>query len=300
MNNNTKGLLYAGFTALLWGFLAIALKIALYKLNPVTVVWFRFSIAFTLLLISLLVFDKNLVKSVKALPPLVFLAGLLLGLNYLGFISGLQKTTPGTAQVFIQIGPVSLAIIGIVFFREKLSWQHFAGFMLLVSGFVLFYSQQDTGSIENAAKLRIGVIYVSLGGLSWAGFSTLQKIMLAKHNPNHLNLIIYGFSILLFLPFVQFSKIPDLSFSDWLLLIFLGLNTFLAYGSLALALKYAEANKISMILTLNPIITFVLMALLEIFAVSWIDYENFSYLSILGAILALIGVSIVVLKKKGR
>jgi len=40
------------------------------------------------------------------------------------------------------------------------------------------------------------------------------------------------------------------------------------------------------------------MAILEILAVSWIDYENFSYLSILGAILALIGVSIVVLKKK--
>jgi len=246
MNNNTKGLLYAGFTALLWGFLAIALKIALYKLNPVTVVWFRFSIAFIVLLISLLVFDKNLVKSVKTLPRLVLLAGLLLGLNYLGFISGLQKTTPGTAQVFIQIGPVSLAIVGILFFREKISWKHFVGFILLVLGFVLFYSQQDTGSIENAANLRIGVIYVSLGGLSWAGFSTLQKIMLVKHNPNHLNLAIYGFCVLLFLPFVEFSKIPDLSFNDWLLLIFLGMNTFLAYGSLALALKYAEANKISM------------------------------------------------------
>lgn len=300
MNNNTKGLLYAGFTALLWGFLAIALKIALYKLNPVTVVWFRFSIAFIVLFISLLVFDKNLVKSVKSLPKMVFLAGLLLGLNYLGFISGLQKTTPGTAQVFIQIGPVSLAVVGIVFFKEKLSWKHFVGFMLLVLGFVLFYSQQDTGSIENAANLRIGVIYVILGGLSWAGFSTLQKIMLVKHNPNHLNLIIYGFSIILFLPFVEFSRIPALSFNDWLLLIFLGMNTFLAYGSLALALKFTEANKISMILTLNPVITFVVMALLEILAVSWIDYENFNHLSILGAVLALTGVTIVVLKKREK
>lgn len=298
MNNNTKGLLYAGFTAILWGFLAIALKIALYKLNPVTVVWFRFCIAFIVLLILLLLFDKKLVKSVKALPRLVFLAGLLLGLNYLGFISGIQKTTPGIAQVFIQIGPVSLAIVGILFFKEKIGWRHFVGFILLLSGFALFYTQQDTGSGESAANLRLGVLYVSLGGLSWAGFSTLQKIMLVKHNPNHLNLVIFGFCVLIFLPFVEFSKLSGLSFNDWLLLIFLGLNTLMAYGSLALALKYTEANKISMIITLNPILTFVLMAILEILAVSWIDYENFSYLSIFGAILALCGVSIVVLRRR--
>ncbi|MCK4921106.1 MAG: DMT family transporter [Bacteroidales bacterium] len=298
MNNNTKGLLYAGFTALLWGFLAIALKISLYTLKPATVVWFRFSIAFIILLVSLSIFDKKMIKSVKALPPMVFLAALFLGLNYLGFITGLQKTTPGTAQIFIQIGPVSLAIAGIIFFKERITWKHFAGLLLLVLGFYLFYSQQNPGSIEDATNLRNGVIFVMLGGLCWAGFSVLQKIMVSKHNPNHLNMVIYGFSALVLLPFVEYSKIPDLTLNDWLLLIFLGLNTLLAYGSLALALKYAEANKISMIITLNPILTFVTMAILEILAVSWIEYENFTYLSILGAILALIGVSVVVLKRK--
>ena len=123
MKPSSKGLLYASFTALLWGFLVIALKVAVYELKPVTVVWFRFSIAFILLLLSLVIFDKNLVKSVRKLPGMVFIAGILLGLNYLGFIAGLQKTTPGTAQIFIQIGPVSLAIAGIVFFGERFTWK---------------------------------------------------------------------------------------------------------------------------------------------------------------------------------
>lgn len=298
MNNSTKGLFYAGFTALLWGFLAIALKLSLYTLNPVTVVWFRFTIAFLILFISLLIFGKNLIKSVRALPRMIFLAAIFLSLNYLGFIAGLQKTTPGTAQIFIQIGPVSLAIAGIIFFRERITWKHFVGLIMLVMGFLLFYSQQNSDSIEKVTNLRIGVIYVLLGGLFWAGFSVLQKIMVSKHNPNHLNLVIYGFSAIALLPFVEYGKIPDLSLNDWLLLIFLGLNTLLAYGSLALALKYAEANKISMVITLNPIITFVVMAFLEILAVSWIEYENFTYLSILGAILTLLGVSVVVLKRK--
>ncbi len=298
MKDSTKGLLYASFTALLWGFLAIALKVSVYELKPVTVVWFRFSIAFFLLLIFLLIFDKGLVKSVRRLPSMIFFAAILLGLNYLGFIAGLNKTTPGTAQIFIQIGPVSLAIAGIVFFGEKFTWKHFVGLFILLLGFALFYSQQIIGVNGNRESIRTGILYIVLGGLSWAGFSIMQKIMVKNHHPNHLNLFIYGLCAIGFLPFAELSKIPGLSFNDWLLLFFLGLNTFLAYGSLALALKYAEANKISMIITLNPILTFVVMALLEVAAVSWIEYEIFTILSVLGAILALAGVSIVVLKIK--
>ena len=49
MQNHTKGIIYASITAFFWGFLAIALKIAVREIEPVTVVWFRFLIAFVLL-----------------------------------------------------------------------------------------------------------------------------------------------------------------------------------------------------------------------------------------------------------
>ena len=49
MQNHTKGILYASITALLWGFLAIALKVAVKEVNPHTIVWFRFVIAFVIL-----------------------------------------------------------------------------------------------------------------------------------------------------------------------------------------------------------------------------------------------------------
>lgn len=300
MSNNTKGLLYAGFTAFLWGFLAIALKVSVYDLKPVTVVWFRFSFAFLLLLISLLIFDRNLIPSVKKLPGLVFVASFFLGLNYLGFISGIKHTTPGTAQVFIQIGPVSLAIAGVLLFKEKFTLRHLIGLMVLLVGFGLFYSVIiDNKGVPNQ-NLNRGIIYIILGGLSWASFSIIQKIMVRKHNPNHLNLVIYGLCAIGFLPFAEIGRIPHLSLNEWLLMAFLGLNTFLAYGSLALALKYAEANKISMIITLNPVLTFIVMAILELMAVNWIVYEKFTYISVFGALLALTGVMIVVIKRKNN
>ncbi len=300
MRDQTKGLLYAGLTALLWGFLAIALKVSLSDLNPVSVVWFRFTVAFVILAIVLFFTGNLRRKSLKRPPWPIFVAAAFLGFNYLGFITGLSYTTPSNAQVFIQIGPVSLAFAGIFIFREKLNWKHAAGFILLLAGFTLFYSEQAGEPAVATAGYTKGIILVILGGLSWAVFSVIQKTLVRKWDPNFLNLMIYGFCSLMFLPFVEFDKFPTLHAGDWLLLIFLGLNTLLAYGSLALALKYAEANKISVIITLNPVITFIAMAILAEASVTWIAPEHFTTLSIAGAAIVFTGASIVIMSRRKR
>lgn len=298
--SSSKGLLYAGFTACLWGFLAIALKVSLNSLNPVSVVWFRFTIAFISLLIIMLVFDRSFVNVYRKPPLILFIASVFLGFNYFGFISGIQQTTPFNAQVFIQIGPVSLALVGILFFKEKITRKHLIGFGILLCGLTLFYNQQIVELAGSHGNYSRGISYIILGGLSWTSFSTLQKILVKTRNPNHLNIFIYGFCSLMFLPFVEFSRIPLLTLSEWFLLIFLGVNTLLAYGSLALALKYAEANKVSVIITMNPIITFIVMALLELSAVNWIEYEQFTLLSIAGAVLVFGGAVMVILSGSNR
>ena len=75
-----------------------------------------------------------------------------------------------------------------------------------------------------------------------------------------------------------------------LLLLFLGLNTLGAYGSLAFALKYLEANKISIILIQNPIITFVVLMVLQQMQVTWIkaDQLNLIAMVITGGILTVL------------
>ena len=76
---------------------------------------------------------------------------------------------------------------------------------------------------------------------------------------------------------------------NWYILIYLGLNTVIAYGSLAMAIKFTEATRVSVIITLNPIITFVTMAILTRLDVSWIEPESFSLFSIFGALSVLAG-----------
>ncbi len=105
-------------------------------------------------------------------------------------------------------------------------------------------------------------------------------------------------------PLVRFSSLQGMPATNWYLLVYLGLNTVLAYGSLALAIKCTEATRVSVIITLNPIITFASMAVLTRMEVSWIEPEAFSILSILGALTVLGGAILVISagwnKKGGR
>ena len=292
--DNRKGVLYAIITASLWGFLAIILKVITYEIPPVTVVWFRFFSAFVVLGLWTLLFRRADFMIFRRPPLLLFLTALFLGLNYLGFIAGVKYVSPSSSQVFIQIAPVSFALSGIVIFREHVNWKHIVGFILVLSGIGLFYSEQLRDLTSAGEHFTLGMGLILGGGLSWAIFATLQKALIRKHPTNQLNLFIYGFCAIALLPLVQFSKLQGLSATNWFLLMYLGLNTVLAYGSLAIAIKFTEATRVSVIITLNPIITFVTMAILTRMQVSWIEPEFFSILSFFGARTVLGGAILVI------
>jgi drug/metabolite transporter (DMT)-like permease len=93
---------------------------------------------------------------------------------------------------------------------------------------------------------------------------------------------------------VKFGQVGGMSGAHWILLIYLGLNTVLAYGSLAMAIKLTEATRVSVIITLNPIITFITMAILSKMEVSWIEPETFSLFSLIGALTVLGGAILVI------
>ena len=292
--DNRKGVMYAIFTASLWGFMAIVLKVITYELPPVTVVWFRFFTAFLVLGIWTLIFRRGDFRIFARPPIMLFFAALFLGLNYTGFIAGIKYVSPSSSQVFIQIAPVSFALSGILIFREQVNWKHVVGFILVLSGIGLFYSEQLKDLTGSSDNFTLGMILVLAGGLSWAVFATLQKALLKTQSPNQLNLFIYGFCALALLPLVQFSQLQGMPRVNWILLIYLGLNTVLAYGSLSIAIKFTEATRVSVIITLNPIITFVTMAILSRMNVGWIEHESFSVLSFLGALTVVAGAILVI------
>ncbi len=291
------GVLLAATTAVFWGFLAVMIKVALNDVPPLVVVWFRFAIAFSILFRYFLITDRKKLLIIIKPPFLLILAALGLVSNYIGFAIGIDLTSPGNAQIFIQLGPMILAAVGIFFFKERLSFRQFMGFVVAGLGLVFFYRDQLDGMLGSKDVYITGVIWLIIAAVTWALYASLQKKLVEKFAPQELNMFIYGLPLLLLLPYVGPQSFVGISPVMWVLLISLGINTVVAYGCLAEAFRYIEANKISVIITLNPIITFVLMIILGVMNVSWIEPETLSLYGFLGAAIVLLGAVMVVIPK---
>lgn len=299
MSNPAKGILYTLITVLLWGVLAIALKVASKAIDSPTIVWFRFSLAFSGMLVWLLIQNPKELRILYQPSWLIVISSLALAWNYIGFMLGVEYTSPSNAQVAIQSGPVLLAVFGIVFFKEKITRIQIVGFILAILGFWIFY-QQHVGAVPagQEGQYTKGMLLTLTGAVTWAIYAALQKKLVLNYSVSTLNVFIFGLPVLLYLPFVNFASLAHLSFGYWALLVFLGANTLISYACLSLALKYLEAGKVSIIIVLNPIITFILMGILTWMQVDWIAGEHFSVLSIAGALIALAGAVLVVRKRR--
>ena len=299
MPNQTKGLIFASITALFWGFLAIAIKVATQEFPVVNIVWFRFAMAFVFLFLYFLIADKQKLKILFHPPLLLLLAALALALNYYGFTNGVNHTDPNTAQVIIQFGPIMLGMVGFLFFKEKISFYQASGFAVAFFGLVLFYYNQVSYIIESELDVfNLGFLWVAMAAIAWLIYASLQKILVKTYDSQQLNLVIFGLPALIYTPFVSFSDFSGLSTDFWLVLIFLGANTIIAYGSLSLAFKYVDVNKVSVIITLNPIITLVVMSILYQMNVDWIETQQMGLYTWVGALLVISGAFMVVFFKK--
>ena len=300
MQNHLKGIIYAGITALFWGVLAIVLKIIDDKVEPITIVWFRFLLAFMILAAWQAAKNPGSFKILIRPPVLLVVATLALTWNYIGFMMGIHYTTPSNAQLFIQTGPILLALAGIFFFREKITRLQIIGFVIALAGMAFFYRDQLMAFFDVQQKYNLGVIHLLIAAVAWALYAVLQKKLVLKLDIQSLNLFIFGLPVLILLPFVNFASLQHLGLVTWLLLLFGGINTLLSYTTLSKALQLIEASKVSIIIIMNPIITFITMGILTQMNVKWIGHERFSAFSIIGGFLVLSGAVLVAKKQKQR
>lgn len=297
-DNQKRGLLFACLTAFLWGFLAIALKVAVAKIDPITVSWFRFSIASLLIFSFMLIKGGNQLKSIKKFPWLALIAASGLSLNYIGYISGIQLTSPNNAQIIIQSAPLLLGIIGIVFFKEKISKRQLIGIGVAAIGFYFFYLNQLDGTADRGKALyNRGSFYIFLAALGWVVYAVCQKVLVKTYAVSVINFILFIFSTFALAPLVDYQSIFQMTIGMWALMLFLGLNTLLAYGFLGEAFKYADANKVGIIITLNPLITIFVMTALTYLEVSWISPDALTLPGFISAFTVIAGAILAVKSK---
>lgn len=261
-----------------------------------TIVWFRFVVAFFLLFFYLLKFQPLALHIKPLIRPIPILAILCLAFNYWAYLVGVDYTSPSNAQIVIQLGPMILALSGVLYFGESLSFIKWLGITSFFAGFFLFYMNQYSLAVIPRNQYTKGILWIVIAAIFWSFYAIVQKRILKYSHPQSLNIMIDGFCALAFLPFVDFSSLASLDFNNHAILIFLGVNTVVAYGCMSEALQRIPANQVSVIIALNPLLTIFLMQILKIYQFDFIPYEVLGWQSFVGALLIILGAILVVTK----
>lgn len=285
------GLLLALVTAACWATLPVALKITLEVLDPVTLTWFRFAIAAGVMLAWLAA--RNGLGAFATLNRkqwgLLLLAALLLIGNYIFYLLGVQHTTPGNAQLIIQLAPLLMALGGIFVFRERYAIGQWLGLAIIATGLVLFFRDQSTHSALGGRQYALGSCLVIIAAVVWAAYALIQKQLLTRLGSPAILFFIYIVASVLLLPLAHPASLLTLDAEHWWLLGYCALNTLVAYGAFAEALAHWQASRVSTILATTPLLSLAVIALVHSFAPASIAPERVTLLGYAGAVLVVVG-----------
>ena len=296
-----SGILFAATTAFLWGFLAIAMKVAAQHVPVFTIVWFRFTFAFGALFVWFALRNPVHLNILRKPPLLAIVGALMLTANYLAYLGGLDHTTPTNAQILIQTAPLMLALVGIVAFKERLVRAQWIGVVMALTGFALFATDQHRGQVIARDDWWIGNGLIFFAAVAWAAYAVCAKVL--GHRgipPQKLNLFLYAVPAATLWIWADFEILSSLSWKMWLLMAFLGANTLVAYGCLGEAFKRIPAYQVSLIITLNPLITLVSMAILGTLHLDWVPKDKVGTLGYSAALLVVAGVMQVLRKAQAQ
>lgn len=288
-----RGILLSVATALLWGVLPIILKISLQGFTTGTIAWFRFSLAFLLL---------GLILSLKGGRPLLILrkppwmgvfGGLCLTANYYWVTLGVDISGPSNMAVLIQTATVFLVLAGVFVFRERLTLRQIFGMFVAAAGLTLFFFDQQ-GRVAMTSEYYFADFLIIMAAIVWVGYMMSQKFLAREHGAQSLNFLVYGVATFALLGVVDWTEFATAGFNAWLALVFCGINTLLAYGALAEAVKYLPLAIISVIISLNPLITLIGMKILPAMGFANLQPDPVGMVGYWGGAIAVAGVSLVV------
>lgn len=268
-----------------WSTLPVALKISLSVVDAWTLTWFRFCTAtvFTFAIIFSTGSWRGFLRLKSKDWLWLILAGLMLIGNYVGYLLGLEKTTPGNAQVLIQLAPFLMIVGGVYFFKETFYLKQKIGALLLVVGLGLFFKDQlDSVSI---VEYKTGVALMVFAAITWAIYALIQKKLQAVLSSQAILSVIYFLASLLLLPFSSPDHLTGLNQQQWIAVAYACFNTVGAYGAFSLALTYWQASRVGMVIAIVPVFSLLFINLMAGMFPDLVSFEHISSIGFVGVVL---------------
>jgi drug/metabolite transporter (DMT)-like permease len=277
--------LLALITVVIWATTFISSKILLNTFTPLEVMFYRFVIAYFLLLIIHPKFHK--IESLKE-EAMFLLAGIAGGsLYFLTENTAVKISQVSNVSLILATAPILTALLAHFFTKgEKLSKNLFLGFIVAISGVFLVIFNGNLMLNLNP----LGDILALGAAISWSVYSITTKKFGSKYNHLYLTRKIFFYALLTMIPFLFTS---EFNFNVNKILTFKSLSNLLFLGIVASSLCYVVWNftvdKLGVIKTNNYI--YLIPAITLIFSVLILN-EKITLYSSLGAILIFLGVYI--------
>lgn len=281
-----KGVLLAVCASVLWGTVPIAGTIALGGITAPALSSLRLLLAAVFLAAFLRARGAPLPRP----TPIVAFAGLCLAGNYLAYMWGLERAGPATSQVLIQTAPLFLVVLGVAVLGERPKRRQYTGGAVALVGVFLVAWQPGAGSPKRTA----GVLLILLAALTWAAYAAAHSRIGRERASGPSMMWIFLLAGLLILPVtgVEAARRPD--GVHVAAIAYLCVNTVLAYWSFAECVRHIRASVAAVILTLQPVVTLLLLVGLNAMDQGRVPYEDLTAGKVGGAALVVTGVAITV------
>lgn len=276
------GLTLSLITVMFWATLSVALDIGMQALDEWTLTWFRFAVAAALTLVFIIYTGswRSFLRLNQQQWFWLFIAAVMLIANYILFLLGLHKTSPGNAQVLIQLAPLLMTLGGVVIYKERFIGMQKIGVILLISGMLLFFNEQLKLLVHS--EYMDGVIMIVFAAITWAIYALIQKKLIGVLTPQSILAFIYVLACVVLFPFSEPVKLTQLSSDQWIAVGYSALNTVGAYAAFAEALKHWQASRVGMVIAITPVLTVFFVNLMAVILPQYVRSETIMLLGWLG------------------
>lgn len=287
-----QGFLLALTTAFFWGALPIALKQVTTLIDPLTIVWLRFT--------SAALWQWGLVMSKPTFPRfsdwseirtilLFTVAALGLGGNFVGYNTSVMYLSASAAQIVAQAGPLLLMLGSVVVLREQMHKVQIVGGFVLVLGLTLFFNDRLHEILIPRQGYGLGIIIGLAATAVWSMYGLAQKVLLRDFSPAHILRIVYtGVAIGLF-PFTNLGNLCSISAVQLVCLAFCCINTIVAYGCFGKAMQVWHMAGVGAIVSLPPLITLLCTKVAHTILPQYFPNEELNCVSYAGACTVVFG-----------
>ncbi len=214
--------------------------------------------------------------------PLVAMGLCMAGYQVFYFAAVPYAGVAMTAMVAICSSPLIIALLAVVFLREKLTRKLWIALSLGVTGTVLLIAQPDALQV-GGGRFFLGVALAFGAAFSYAGYAILAKALVGRMDAIEIATYSFTAAALVLAPALALQPTLDVWLKALPFLLYLGtITSGIAYGIYMLGIRHTSATVAGITVLLEPLTA----SLLGIFAFK----EPISGSATLGALLLTVGV----------